>query len=253
MQSLQLDMIQYDCPYIRTTLDHDVTFYTQHCEFRHDRRALESRMLVTGQSNEALTKALKQLKNEENLEDMAVMGKKAGAAQIHSRIDETEAMHTILDNNGYVTGPFVIENGSELWNIGFDWPDDADGALSELDRNNEFDVEAQTSIDITDYHEIMQNLESIRDVLSGLWNLTDRERETLLAAVEAGYFETPRGATLGELADEFGISKNAVSKNLRRSQRKVLDQLTTLADEAEDGPESKGISSFDDLVSGLER
>ena len=251
MQSLQLDMIQYDCPYIRTTLDYDVTFYTQHWEFRHDRRALESRMLVTGQSNEDLTQALKQLEGEENLEELSVLGKKAGAAQIHSRIDETEAMSTILDNNGYVTGPFVIEEGSELWNIGFDWPEDADDALSELERDNESAVDEKTSIDIVDYHEIMQNLESVRDLLTGLWDLTDRERETLLAAVEGGYFETPRGANLGELADEFDISKNATSKNLRRSQRKVLEQLIALMDEADGGPDSKGVSPFDDLVSNL--
>ncbi|MFC7192623.1 hypothetical protein ACFQL7_24310 [Halocatena marina] len=76
MQSLQLDMIQYDCPYIRTTYDHDVTFYTQHWEFRHDRRALESRMLVTGKSNEDLTQALKRLEDEKKLKDLTVLERK---------------------------------------------------------------------------------------------------------------------------------------------------------------------------------
>ncbi|MFC7192624.1 helix-turn-helix domain-containing protein [Halocatena marina] len=162
-------------------------------------------------------------------------------------------MSTILDNNGYVTGPFVIEDGSELWNIGFDWPEDADDALSGLDRDNEFKIDGRTSIDIVDYHEIMQNLESVRDLLTDLWNLTDREQETLLAAVEAGYFETPRATNLGELAEEFDISKSATSKNLRRSQRKVLEQLIALMNETDDGPDSKGISPFDDLVSDLNR
>ncbi|SFR35388.1 helix-turn-helix domain-containing protein [Halogeometricum limi] len=48
-------------------------------------------------------------------------------------------------------------------------------------------------------------------------NLTAIQRETLSVALSAGYFEVPRSATLSDLADELGVSKQAVSERLRRA------------------------------------
>lgn len=56
-------------------------------------------------------------------------------------------------------------------------------------------------------------------------DLTRLQRETLSLALEAGYFEIPRRTTLSELADELGISDQAVSARLRRGQRKVFQDL----------------------------
>lgn len=45
--------------------------------------------------------------------------------------------------------------------------------------------------------------------------LTDKQRETLVAAYEAGYFSTPRRISLEELAETLGVSSTAASKRLR--------------------------------------
>jgi predicted DNA binding protein len=60
--------------------------------------------------------------------------------------------------------------------------------------------------------------------------LTATERETLEAAIERGYFESPREDTLGDLAEAFGVSKTAVSQNLRRAERKTLSRLVDALD-----------------------
>jgi len=65
------------------------------------------------------------------------------------------------------------------------------------------------------------------------------EREALKAAVEQGYFESPRGTTLNELAEQFDISAPAFSKNLRRGQQKVarhvVQTLELLSESDADG------------------
>lgn len=52
--------------------------------------------------------------------------------------------------------------------------------------------------------------------------LTDTQRETLLLALDAGYFDVPRETNVTELADRLGVSDTAVSQRLRRGLSSVL-------------------------------
>ncbi|MFP9191004.1 helix-turn-helix domain-containing protein [Natronosalvus vescus] len=49
------------------------------------------------------------------------------------------------------------------------------------------------------------------------FGLTPVQYETLVTALEMGYFDIPRNAQIGELATELGVSTNAVSQRLRRA------------------------------------
>jgi predicted DNA binding protein len=52
----------------------------------------------------------------------------------------------------------------------------------------------------------------------GAWyGVTALQRESLVRAVEAGYYSIPRGTSTQELADEFGISDQALTERLRRA------------------------------------
>jgi predicted DNA binding protein len=60
--------------------------------------------------------------------------------------------------------------------------------------------------------------------------LTAVQRRTLLRAVEAGYYADPREVTLTDLADEFDVSKSAVSQRLHGAEativRRVVKEMT---------------------------
>lgn len=59
--------------------------------------------------------------------------------------------------------------------------------------------------------------------------LTDAQREALLAAFEAGFFDTPRTATLEDIAETLGISSTAVGRRLRRGTAHLVE--TVLCDD----------------------
>lgn len=78
-------------------------------------------------------------------------------------------------------------------------------------------------------HEIAFTLERLytldqlkRDI--PVFDLTDTQRTAVLLAVEWGYFEVPRRTTLGELAEELGVTQQTVSETLRRGTNKILKQ-----------------------------
>lgn len=55
-----------------------------------------------------------------------------------------------------------------------------------------------------------------------LFDLTHEQREALVLALQCGYFATPSEASLTELADELGITKQAASSRIRLGTERVL-------------------------------
>ena len=54
------------------------------------------------------------------------------------------------------------------------------------------------------------------------YELTETQREALVLAHERGYFDTPREASLEEIADELGITQQSLSSRLRRGHRRLI-------------------------------
>lgn len=57
--------------------------------------------------------------------------------------------------------------------------------------------------------------------------LTARQEETLEVAYEMGYFEKPRDATAGEVAEELDIATTTFTEHLAAAQRKLLKDLVS--------------------------
>jgi len=231
MITLSMDMQQYDCPFIDTSDDHDVSFTTLHWDFNPTVEQLETRIVVDGEDRGTLENGLNALTDHPNLHDYELLSKRGGAAHIRTAIVETDAMSVIRDNGGYITGPFHIEDGSETWNIGFDSPEVTDDALAGLERNNDFDIDSRDRLRIDSLQRFAQNADAATTLVEGCSDLSDVEAETLEAAVEQGYFDTPRDGRLEDIAEEFGVSSPAVSKNLRRAQRKINRHVVNALDD----------------------
>lgn len=60
-----------------------------------------------------------------------------------------------------------------------------------------------------------------RDTHAGV-SLTEKQREVLQLAIESGYYDRPRGATLADLAAQLAITESAVSQRLNAVERKLV-------------------------------
>jgi predicted DNA binding protein len=61
------------------------------------------------------------------------------------------------------------------------------------------------------------------------YGLTQPQRETLVRAVEGGYYSIPRKISTQDLANEFGISDQAVTERLRRAIITLVDNSVVAA------------------------
>lgn len=66
--------------------------------------------------------------------------------------------------------------------------------------------------------------------------LTGPQRETIELALDRGYFDVPRQTTMVELAEELGISDQAVSARIRRAMKKLSEHLLLPESEQRERP-----------------
>lgn len=61
--------------------------------------------------------------------------------------------------------------------------------------------------------------------------LTDRQRELILAAVQEGYYDTPRECSLTGLAEQLDMAKSTVSETLHRAEETIIKEFVSELDE----------------------
>lgn len=137
----------------------------------------------------------------------------------------------LLDAVAASDGVILEVSADERWFFRVRFPDH-DAVSSFYDRLPDVSLEVKRVRTLTDELE--------RDTRYGL---TPEQREAVTLALDRGYFETPRDVTLSALADELGISQQALSHRVRRANEKVLRRA--LRPDAADGHETGLFHSAD--------
>lgn len=77
-----------------------------------------------------------------------------------------------------------------------------------------------------------------QSLTGGQYGLTEKQQEALVTAWECGYFDSPREATLEDVADRLGITRQSLSQRLRRAHRAMVENTLIVSPPAGDGSES---------------
>ena len=67
------------------------------------------------------------------------------------------------------------------------------------------------------------------------YGVTQLQRDTLMRAVQGGYYSIPRQMSTQDLADEFGISDQAVTERLRRAIVTLTENTLITVQEEQEG------------------
>ena len=228
MISLALSVRQCDCPLSAASAAHDVAFVTPHWHYDYDRSRLELRVLAEGGDRTAVERSLDVVRSHEGIESFDLLAKQGATARARLTMGTTRMMGTVVEHDGYLTAPFENVDGTERWEVGFDDDAAAERALAEFETyDDEYEVRERRRLDPATVLEDVRADGVGSTVLESSRRLTPTERETIRRAVEAGYYDVPRETTLGELAAAFDVSDAAVSKTLRRAERKLLVSTVT--------------------------
>lgn len=79
---------------------------------------------------------------------------------------------------------------------------------------------------VRDELDITQLTEYVPDAFTLHAGLTSRQRDVLDTAVQLGYYDDPRRATIVDIANELGISQATASEHLRKLEARVFQTIS---------------------------
>ncbi|EMA39271.1 helix-turn-helix domain-containing protein [Halococcus hamelinensis] len=117
-------------------------------------------------------------------------------------------LHVLLEQGATVLN---ASGRNDVWELRILFPD-----RDSLSATYDYCTEEELTLTVNRIHELDGEH---RDE----YGLTETQHETLVAAVEAGYFDIPQQATLDELADDLGITHQALSERLHRGHKTLIE------------------------------
>jgi predicted DNA binding protein len=140
--------------------------------------------------------------------------------------DQSEAPEAVLDaltkHQCFPTLPITIENGQERFSVIAPSREKLRAAHEALQKHGPVEILNLTSPKST------QTLSGLTDIKTAVNNLTNRQREILELAIECGYYESPRKATLSEVAENATVNLSTIGDHLRRTEAKILPAVRSL-------------------------
>lgn len=167
----------------------------------HDEDGVMPYVWTSGPSHEVIEAALR---DDETVEEFELLTDDEDRWLYRMAwIDAIEALvHLLLEADAAILAAF---GKGTRWDLRVLFPE-----REGLSRTHEYCKDAGLTIDIRRIHDHTSEE-------AGRFGLTEKQADTLVLALQHGYFDVPRGTDAQDLAEELDISHQALSERLRRA------------------------------------
>lgn len=162
---------------------------------------------------------------------------------------ESEDVESLFDSHPGVSDIRLVDSVEDEHLLRTEWEQGYVGILSTLAEADvvvlsgrgtsaewRFEVRGESRAAIAEFrgycqqHDIPISITAVRAMLpiqGAGYELTEAQREALVLAHERGHFDSPRRASLQEIAGELGITQQSLSSRLRRGHRRLIGATLT--------------------------
>lgn len=142
------------------------------------------------------------------------------------RTDTEPVLNVLLRNNCFPTIPATVSNGREHWSVLASTHEEVSTTHEELRDIGAVEVDALRQ------PELGRLLTGLTEIKQAVQDLSPRQTEVLARAIEHGYYDSPRGCNIEELAAMDSANTSTVGEHLRRSEAKILEAVGTMLDQS---------------------
>lgn len=86
------------------------------------------------------------------------------------------------------------------------------------------------------HFELKRLYEEEQPMAAAQYGLTPTQRKTLVTALNEGYYDVPQGTTMLDLAEQMGISQQALSKRLHAGHKSLIGTALTVSHPKDEEP-----------------
>jgi predicted DNA binding protein len=158
---------------------------------------------ITGPTTESVVAAMQ---SEDDVTDIEVLQQGDDEALVQFETSNPLLLLPARGSSVPLEMPFDIRDGEVTWEV-----------TAPTDQLSELGVQLEE-------FGIPFSVEYIHQETDRERLVTDRQREVVEAAVEAGYYDTPRQCSLTELAEQIDIAKSTCSNTLHRAEEAIIKE-----------------------------
>ena len=212
--------LQHECPYNAFSKTHPAAIISHWCNWSRDVLEIGHRDL----RNERIQRSIQELTR--------ALGTRIIRRSYTSSNLQIVIQHCACDKIPPPTLPVIegrncLELQPAIYTGGWEWYRVI--AFSENDLRHLFkDLERHCKVEVTSRRSIAN--ESIRDTFlvstaTLFGNLTGKQRRALIMALDSGYYQLPRRATAGKIAEKLKVPRTSYVDHLRKAENKVLQAV----------------------------
>ena len=214
--------LQHECPYNTFSKIHPAAVISHWCNWSRDILEIAHRDL----QNESVQSGIRELTK--------ALGARIIRKTYASSNLQVVMQHCACDKVPPPTLPVIearncLELQPAVYTGGWEWYRVI--AFSERDLRRLFkDLADKCKLEVTSRRSVAN--ESIRDTFlvstSALFgNMTSKQRRALIMALDNGYYNMPRRATAGKIAEKLGVPRTSYVDHLRKAENKVLQAVAS--------------------------
>ena len=145
------------------------------------------------------------LANLPEIRRYSILSRGSDRAEVVTWAEQSSILEHLLKTNCVFIGPTVVRDGVENWQIMAPSRKELQKAIARLEGHAEIAYIRSSGPDHSSE------------------GLTERQAAALAAAIEMGYFDSPRRASIENVARRMGISASTAVEHLRKAEKKVLE------------------------------
>lgn len=139
-----------------------------------------------------------------------------GSRLVGRTIDD-DCVCTVFRNHDCVSSILGVDNGDLVVSLSVVSRETLAAIIDALrDRGATVELRRITRQDVSADH---------RQLVLDTGSVTEKQRNAIQVAIEEGYYESPRRADLGDLAERLGVSRSAVSQRLSAAEKTLVHAL----------------------------
>lgn len=150
------------------------------------------------------------LKSLPEIRKYSILSQSSDRAEVITWAEQSSIIENIIKMNCVFVGPTVVQDGVENWHIMAPTRDELKSVIGALEQ--------------------CADIAYIRngDTPGGSDGLTEKQALALRTAIDLGYFDTPRRASIKQVSERMGVSPSTAIEHLRKAEKKVLENYSKM-------------------------